>query len=375
MAVDLSVHSFQPGTHGTSGGASGTEAAAGTFMGNAASVVRDPMSLLADSAEELTFSVDTTDEFELSEREEDDKAMKAKEERLKLYLELMRQAGKTEEMHQMADRLRASRTKSDVARQVRERFPDPSDAYAALEYALETLESEGASPESLQAVRDARDELLAEEGPAVRAGMQAMLSAQGYGDLDAGDALRGLYRNAVCDFPGVNEMFGHILEKYGPGKFDQALDFLTRTLGADLAADAPSMEKKHLESVNANLGLVRQIQSAHALCEKVMDRWHTAHGIENCSLDARTLLGRVLTLRGEIFLSAAHFDRIAAEAGPPDIEREVLFLQDLMQMVRSLPSQLFDGNSGHMKVLDAVQDAVDAAIEREDAYYAARQED
>ena len=374
MAVDLSVHSFRPGTHGTSGGLSGAEGAAGIFMGNAASVVRDPTSLLADSTEELTFSVDTTDEFELSEREEDDKAMKAKEERVKLYQELMRQAGKTEEMHQMADRLRASRTKSDVARQIRERFPDPSDAYAALEFALEAMESEGASPESLQAVRDARDELLAEEGPTVRAGMQAMLSARGYGDLDAGDALRGLYRSTVCDFPGVNEMFGYILEKYGPDKFGQAMDFLTRALGADMAADTPSMEKKHLESVNANLGLVRQIQSAHALCEKVMDRWRTAHGIENCSLDARTLLGRVLALRGENFLSAAHFDRIAAEAGPPDIEREVLFLQDLMQMVRSLPSQLFDGNSGHMKVLDAVQDAVDAAIEREDAYYAGQED-
>lgn len=350
------------------------QAASGAFMGHAATVVIDPMSLLADAAEELTFSVDTTDEFELSEREEEDKALKSQEERLRLYKDLMHQAGKTEELNQLVSQLLHSRTKSDVMRQVRERFPDSSDAFAALDHALEELEKKGAPGESVQAVKDAREELLAAEGPAVRAGMRAMLSAQEYGDLDAGEALRGLYRRAVCDFSGVNELFDHILDKYGQDKFDQAIGFLTRTLGSDLSADVPSMEKTHLENVNANLGVVRLLQSAHAQCSRVMDRWRNAHGAENCPLDSRALLGRILALRGENFLGAANFERMATEAGPPDIEREVLFLQDLMQMIRAMPSQLFDGHSGHMKVLDAVQDAVDNAIGREDAFYAAREE-
>lgn len=374
MAVDLSIHSLRPGAQGPAGGASEAQAASGAFMGYAAAVVIDPMSLLADAAEELTFSVDTTDEFELSEREEEDKALKSQEERLRLYKDLMHQLGKTEELNQLVSQLLNSRTKSDVMRQVRERFPDSSDAFAALDHALEELEKKGAPEESVQAVRDAREDLLAEEGPAVRAGMQAMLSAREYGDLDAGDALRGLYRRAVCDFSGVNELFNHILDKYGQDKFDQAIGFLTRALGSDLSADVPSMEKTHLENVNANLGLVRLVQSAHVLCGRVMDRWRNVHGIENCPLDSRALLGKILALKGENFLSAANFERIATEAMPPDIEREVLFLQEVMQMVRSMPSQLFDGHSGHLKVLDAVQDAVDNAIGREDAFYAAQEE-
>ena len=52
-----------------------------------------------------------------------------------------------------------------------------------------------------------------------------------------------------------------------------------------------------------------------------------------------------------------------------------MFLQELLQMTRSFPTQLFDGAAGRMKVLDAVQDAVDGAIEREDAFYAAQQEE
>ena len=374
MAVDFSIHSFHPGAQGPTGNASGTGAASGSFMGHAATVVSNPMSLLADAAEELTFSVDTTDEFELSEREEEDKALRSQQERVELYKEMMHQAGKSEELNQLANQLQNAKTKSDAMRQVRERFPDPSDAYAALDYALEEMEQKGASTESLQAVRDARDELLTEEGPAVRAGIQAMLSAQDYAGLDDGNALRGLYRQAVCDFSSVNEMFDHILNKYGQDKFDQAVSFLTRTLGSDLSADVPSMEKPHLESVNANLGMLRLLQSAHAQSGRVMDRWQNVHGVTNCPFDARGLLGKVLSMRGENFLNAGHFERIATEARPPDIEREVLFLQELMQMVRSLPSLLFDGHAGHMKVLDAVQDAVDNAIEREDAYYAAKEE-
>lgn len=374
MPVDFSIHAQNLGTQGPAAGAQGGETVTGSFMGQAAAMVSDPMSLLADAAEELTFSVDTTDEFDLEERKEDDSALKAQEERVQLYKDLMHETGKTQEMDRLVDSLRNAKTKQDALRQVRERFPDSSDAWAALDYALEKLEKEGAPEEVIAATREARDALMEEEGPAIRAGIQAAIAAQGYNDLDSGDGLRGLYRQAVCDFAEVNALFDHILEKYGLEKFDQAMDFMVRTLSSDLSADVPSMEKSHLESVNANLGLVRLVQSAYAQCDKVMTRWQDVHGVEGCPLDSRALLGRILDLRKENFLGAAQIERIAAEAKPPDIEREVLFLQELLHMTRSFPTQLFDGAAGRMKVLDAVQDAVDGAIEREDAFYAAQEE-
>ncbi len=374
MPVDFSIHSQILGPQASSSGAQSGGDIAGSFMGQAATLVSNPMSLLADAAEELTFSVDTTDDFELSERKEDDNALREQEERVKLYKDLMHEAGKTEEMDRLVDSLRNSKTKQDALRQVRERFPDSSDAWAALDYALKKLEKDGAPEEAVAAAREARDGLMAEEGPAIRAGIQASIAAQGYSDLDGGDSLRGLYRQTVCDFAEVNALFDHILEKYGLDKFDQAMDFLVRTLSSDLYADVPSMEKSHLESVNANLGLVRLMQSAYSQCGKVMDRWHDVHGVETCPLDSRGLLGQILNLRRENFIGAAQIDSIAAGAKPPDIEREVLFLQELLQMTRSFPTQLFDGAAGRMKVLDAVQEAVDGAIEREDAFYAAQEE-
>ena len=82
------------------------------------------------------------------------------------------------------------------------------------------------------------------------------------------------------------------------------------------------------------------------------------------------LLGDLVDLRKEHFLGAMQIDRIASKAKAPDIEREVLFLQELLNMARNLPVQLFDGEQGRMKVIDAVQESVDAAIRREDEYLA-----
>ena len=97
-------------------------------------------------------------------------------------------------------------------------------------------------------------------------------------------------------------------------------------------------------------------------------------GVRDGSLRPMDLLGEIVGLRNERFLGAMHIDRITARAQAPDIEREVLFLQELLNMTRSFPSQLFDGDQERMKVLDAVQERVDNAIAREDEFLAAQEE-
>ena len=140
-----------------------------------------------------------------------------------------------------------------------------------------------------------------------------------------------------------------------------------------MAADVPSMEKTHLEHVNAGFGELRSLQSARSLCAKLLDRWASVHGVKNCPLDDMALLGKVVGLRREHFISGSQIARFADEAKAPDIERKVLFLQELLNTTRSFAPSLFDGNEGRMKVLDAVQDAVDAAIAEEDAWLASQE--
>lgn len=373
MSIDLRGVSG-PAQPGLANVQDGPDGAAGTLLGRAATVVDSPLSLLADAAEELTFAADTTDDFELSERKERKSTEDAMAERIELYKELMHQAGKGEGLDRLKDSLKSQQGREEARREALSHFPDPSDAWAALHDALQAFEDDPAIPDGVrEAVRGAIADLEAEHGPAIRAGVHGALASAGFADLGDADALRDLYRGTVCDFTTVEQVFATINERYGDERFDVAIGFLYRALSSDLGSDMPSMDGTHLESVNTSLGQLRLLKSAHALCADVMTRWENVHGVKDCPLTAQGLLEQVVALRSENFLGALHIDRIAAQAKAPDIEHEVLFLQELLRMTRNVPAQLFDGTAGRMKLLDAVQDAVDRAIDREDAFLAAQE--
>ncbi len=368
MNPDFSIH--QPNVNPVQGmGFAASSEAVGSLFGHAATVVDSPISLLADAAEELTFAVDTTDEFELEERKERDDIHEAMEERVKRYQKLMREKGQTEQIDGLLDAVRARTGKEHALRQARERFPDPSDAWAALGAVRDELAGDPSAVAALNGVNEALAELETEQGTAIRSGICGALNAAGFEALGDSGRLGSLYRGVVCDFSDVNDLFAHIQENYG-NDFDAALDFLYKALAADLATDVPSMEKSHLEHVNANLGGMRLLQSARSLCARLLDRWAGVHGVSGCPLDDMALLGRIIALRKEHYINGMQIARLADEAGAPDIELKVLFLQELLNTVRSFTPALFDGTEGRMKVLNAVQDAVDTAITEEDEWLA-----
>ena len=381
--IDFSVNNAQMAQMASAANTATSSTVTGSLMGQAAQLVDSPMDLIADAAEELTFSADTTDDFELKQREEREKKLDHMADRVRMYQEMMHEAGKSQDIDRLKDSLRAREGKETALRQAQQRFPDLCDAWAALSEALADLEQENnenpgsVGQDVLDDIRAGLRQLEEEHGSEIRSGVQGALAARGYTDLGSADELKGLYQQAVLDFDTVNDVFTHLQESYGDVSFDRALDFLYKTLGNDLAADVPSMETTHLEHVQGNLDQVRLLQSAHAQCDRLLNRWETVHGVATARENGFTpmqLLGDILNLRKENFLGAMHIETIAAKAKAPEIEHEVLFLQELMNTARSFPPSLFDDNQGRMKVLDAIQTAVDAAIEREDAYLASQED-
>ncbi len=369
MGIESVQNTFQ--TFTDQGISSGVRQAEGSFLGNTVQVAPSPAELLADAAEELSFSADTTDDFELEERKVKEQSDQAMAERIRLYQELMHQAGKSEQMNSLRDSLRTRADSRRALDKAREYFPDPSDAWAALHEVREQLRSEGADAEILRNIDSAIFDLEQEEGPAIRAGVQGALSSRGFEDLGTVDGMRDLYRDTVCSFQSVNDVFEHIQQKYGDD-FDRSMDFLFAALSADIASDQPSMGISHLESVHESLGKVRLTQSAYRLCDSMLERWENIHGVKprEDGLTSMELLKSIIGFKDIRFLGGMHIDPVLQKAHAPDIEHEVLFLQELMNTSRSFPPALFDGDQGRMKVLDAVQEAVDKAIEREDEYLA-----
>ncbi len=130
------------------------------------------------------------------------------------------------------------------------------------------------------------------------------------------------------------------------------------------------MDKTHLEFVHQNLGKVRLLQSAYCQCENLVNRWENEHHVANSGLTAMSILSSVVAFRDINYLGTMHIEEIAGKAKAPDIEREVLFMQDFVGMLRQFPDKIYDDIQTYQKVMDVAQQALDKVIEREDEYLA-----
>ena len=376
--MDVSVqrqatHAVTASSH-AAGGTAGSRS--GSFMGLAVSEVPSAASVLAEVTRELGLSAaEVAGEPDLEDFEQDNKTEEERKERARKCREtLIEDQEMVRQTHALQDYLDSRQDKHDMQREIARFFSSPAQLYVALGYILSQMEGEeaGTAPPSskAQTVRGLMADLEESEGPRLQAGMVAMLHGAGYADLDGSGSLSNLYARTVCDFTSVNEVFAHVQQQYGGKAFDRAVDFLFEALSADMNTHCPSMEMTHLTYVHANLGLVRLMQNVHDQCAALLARWERVHEMRHCQLTPLDMAGMLVDLRQTSYTGAVHMESIAARAEPPDVEREVLFLQELLGLVRGLPPRLYDGEEGYARVLGAAQEAVDKAVEREDQWLA-----
>jgi type III secretion protein W len=342
------------------------EQVAGSLAGYEVRAATDPMASLIDAAEELTFGVDNTKELALKERKTKNDGNARFLEQVEKYQALMEKVGRREDPALLYTFLKNNRNPQAALSKAKEwANNDSSMAWAILEKARKALKDE-APAVALEAIDAALAELETREGPAIRAGIQGALEAENHPALGEPFELGENYRQAVCSFyDNLDDMFDFVMEKYGVEHFDAGLDFLFRSLARDLKSDQMSHDKSHLEAVGASLGKARILNGAHALTTRLLERWQNAHGIE-CELTPLGLLKEVLTLKKNHYLAKRDIDNLLEKSAAPDVEHEVLFLQELLNTSRNFSTLLFDDAEERMKFIDAVQESVDAAIARED---------
>lgn len=369
MSIDAINNNFQTGFAQAGTQAGSAESARGTFMGHTVSVQSSPASLLADAAEELGFSVDRTKDYELSRRKERESSDVGKK-IIERYQQMMQQAGKKEQLEECVKNLKTLHERESMHKALAESFSDATDAWAALQAAIESFDNDPSVTDAQKAeLKALADDFYETNGTAIKLGLQGALTGADFPDIGTSDETRDFYRQTVGEFSSVNEVFADIKREYGEN-IDRAMDFLFAALSSDIASDTPSMEITHLENVHAKLELVRLTQSAFKLCDEMMGRWENVHGQKHSPLKSMELLGDIVELRGKNYLGAIAIEKIAAKAKAPDPEYQVLFLQELLSTVRKFPVELFDDIAGRGTVMDAVQAAVDKAIDREDEWLA-----
>jgi type III secretion protein W len=332
----------------------------------------DPMSLLADAAEELTFSMAESEESRLDERKEKtgakgqrhsdpfievarNQAQEA-DEKFNRPLNHLEQLFKLKNNAELFELLGAIKQALPDGEQ-----PDPADQFILLAGLKDRL---GESHPLAGTIDRALDNLAEEERFAIASGLAVDLAAPGFAEMEDKD-LRGAYRSVVADFVSPRETLTALRARFGEDTMNQGLDFLMTVLGNELSSTGPSVEKSQLKALTGDLAMVRVLGIVHDRCAAVLGRLDTAHGVKS-RIGPEQLLDAVLAARDNQYAGSQDFQRMAQQTGTPDTEREVLFLQDLLQGLRDLPDLFYEGHETRLRVQGALQSALDDAVRREE---------
>jgi type III secretion protein W len=377
--MGIEIAGLQSGQFAAAAAEQAAGAATGAFMGAAVQMADSPASLLADAAEELTFSMSETQESKLDERKE--KAGADKKRAMELYIAAVREvlqgaSDKVKNAVSNLERLCKGRNNMELSELLRNLGnelkgegetpdkPDPADQFTVL-YALKEKLGQD---HPLAGVVDAALEHLAEtESAAISSGLSAQRAAPGFAALGESSSLRSFYRDSVEDFASPREALTRILAQYGEGKLEQALDFLMQALGNDLSSAGPSTETEKLKALTADISAVRVLGMVYKSSANLLGRLDKVHGVKS-PVTAEKLLDSILDLKDNKYASSSDVRQtIVSPLRLPDVEREVLFLQEFSRGLRDLPDLFYVEAEVRLRTLDVTQDALDEAISREES--------
>jgi type III secretion protein W len=254
-----------------------------------------------------------------------------------------------------------------IIRKVRERFGEPSHAFAALDLAQRQFREEGRDRRAEQ-VAAARDRFEAENGPAIRAGLNVSVAAfdVAEGDREAAQGLRDMYRDAAFSSPGPAGLYRGVTARFGTEDFARHIRFLTRAVGDDLGAVGPSADPVRLHELVRDLSTLRVLDTVHERCAQLAERVARQAGVPIAVTD---VMQRLLPLTEEAIAGPSKLSVLPAQIGIPAerIEAQILFMREAREVMAMLPPALFRDTDARFALLRGVQEALDMLIEREES--------
>ncbi len=336
-----------------------TVQAQGAWNGLAVSVKNDPMSLLADAAEEMTFAASETVEKDVADRRKPEKHQK---------VQVVVPA--TEEMaqlqHQMAERLakllaqaKASMGNPAAFREALDAFPDSTERHAALVWLEEQFKNQPSLAD--MAVRE-REKLEAEQAQSIQAGYN-LLGLEGDPETGTGT---DLYRRTILGHESVSALLESIIQKGGEGDFLSRIDYLMKAVGKDLSSTNPSTDKNELEMMNNDLYNLRALANFTRQftgdVQKLREQFKLP-SLPRSGMEALRLLCRV---KDERTVMVDGLKPILGLQGRSSPTFDVRALAGVFKLAHSLPAKLFADQDSRQRVLDAVQTHLDRAVDLEE---------
>lgn len=376
MRIDNS--STQSWTARDDGPSADAQAQSGVWQGRPISVAASDEDILSDAAEEISFA---RAEHVEARKLEDRKIEESPEfdlppiEAILAYLNATGDAYAEERLKQFVDALKRNAQRSDINQhrtnsprnEARRRFDGPTEQYLALSYAVTALSSSGSDHALLDQVRDALQDLHEEEGRGIHANLNTVDVAAQFGEGDPArfKDFQATYRDAVLDGETLNGMLEHVLNRFGARDYQRTIQHMIRALGSDLSAiQGPSVERTRLHAVLQDMYQMEVLSTLLEGCQRLVDRMSTRHALAGAG--GGELLRDLVSASADRWSNAARFMAIADKHDIKDIAPRITFLSGLKILAADIPVKVFPDVDARSNVLDAVQEAVDIAVDQED---------
>ncbi|WP_295405686.1 type III secretion system gatekeeper subunit SctW [uncultured Thiocystis sp.] len=341
----------------------------GQYRGERVVSMPDPQSLLQDAAEEMTFQHGEKAEKSLARRHVRDGDQRGQKTGLNPVQQVLGKLGDLkknvlEHTLQILQRMRHAES-FELRQQVREHLPEPAHQYAALLALAARLREEGGVPaDQVARAEQALRELEELHGPEIRATLNIAEIADEFSQTQLGDlrTLRATYRDAVLDASDLAATFKTLKDRYGDSELLQAIKYLLKALAADLGADGPSIDRAKLNTLLNDLYRLELLTGLLEDCATLVDRYR-APGLEFQPTD---LLGELLAFQVQTWLRPESITPLPGKLGVRELSTEINFLREFKELSRLIPLKAYADSEQRPRLLDAIQQAMDSAIEREE---------
>jgi type III secretion protein W len=342
-------------------------------LGGQQVAVDDGPDMLADAAEEISLhhSEKAESKHTAERKKELYQAMPLMApEAIEAYMDAAEPGDEAEKLQSLAKRMLAG--SGDPAALARQAFGQPTQQYLGLQYALQQGEREGASGETLDAIREALADLEMDHGPGIRADLNTIgTAAEGAHTAADVAGFQATYRDVVLGDATLSGTLKLALERFGEGDFAAGLDRLTRALGQDLAAARPSTDPNRLQGLVRDLYHLGVAATVLDGCGELLATLAERHGTQvPASAAAKpaaiALMQDLVGTSAEKWVSASRFTAMAEKHGATAPNVAIGFLTGVKLLLRDMPVQVFADGEQRQGVFQAAQEALDAAIDREE---------
>lgn len=332
--------------------------------------VKDSASELADAAEEISLYHAEKAESKLFEERDCQSGARSEAiahiEQIMGYLEAANAYEDSQKLVDLVKRMQASQ--SHPRELARQQGRDPAHQYALLQYALHEGEKSGAPAQALDNLRDAIADLEMEAGPQIRAGLASIGSAAEFArSSEEMAAFQATYQDVVLGNGLLSQTLHLAIERLGGAEGEdlaRGLKGLVRALGADLSAARPSIEPTRLQALVQDLYQLEVAATVLDNCRGLADTLQNKHG--TAGLRPVALMKELVAVTSEKWVAATRFTSLADRLGVLLPGAQIAFQTSVKFMLRDMPVQVFPDMDSRQSVLNASQEALDIAIDREE---------